>query len=187
MAFEKDLNVAQQKAKEVKLFVHDIHGILTPNIVYCDQVGERRHEFWHMDGFGDLSLNMNGVTPIYLDSTSIDDEGLHRAKELKLDKHYFRTTPEQREAKLEEIRQQYGVTAGEIAYVGCEITDLQIMRGVGFSVAPLDAVDEVKELAHYVTQASGGRGTIRELCEFILRAKGLWDGWVEKVVKMGYK
>ena len=187
MAFGKDPGIATEKAKKVKLFVHDIHGVLTPNIVYCDQKGERRHEFWHMDGFGDLSLNMNGVTPIYLDSTSIDNEGFYRAKELKLDKHYFKTTPEYKEAKLEEIEQSYGVTDQEVAYVGCEITDLRIMKRVGFSVATSDAVDEVKEIAHYVTQAPGGRGAIRELCEFILRAKGLWDGWVEKVVKMGYK
>ncbi len=187
MSFEKNLGEASERAKKIKLFVHDIHGVLTPNVVYCDQEGNRRHEFWHMDGFGDLSLNMNGVTPIYLDTTSIDDEGLYRAKELKLDKHYYRSTPEEKIAKLAEIMDSHGVSPEEVAYVGCEITDLKIMQKAGFAAATADAVDEVKEAAHYVTQAPGGRGAIRELCEFILKAKGLWDGWVQKVVKMGYK
>jgi 3-deoxy-D-manno-octulosonate 8-phosphate phosphatase (KDO 8-P phosphatase) len=45
----------------------------------------------------------------------------------------------------------------------------------------------VKNLACYITKAAGGRGAMREVCEFILRAMGKWDGWVEKVTKMGYK
>nr|MDJ0831600.1 phenylphosphate carboxylase subunit delta [Desulfobacterales bacterium] len=66
-------------------------------------------------------------------------------------------------------------------------TDLAAMKSVGFAAATADAVDEVKEAADYITTAPGGRGPIREICEFILRAKGTWDDWVEKVTKMGYK
>ena len=92
MAGEKDLEKAKEKAKNVKLFAHDIHGVLTPNTFMVDIEGKRRYTFWHMDGFGDLSLHMNGVKPVYLDTSSIDDEGLYRAKELKLDKNYFKVT-----------------------------------------------------------------------------------------------
>ena len=61
------------------------------------------------------------------------------------------------------------------------------MKKVGFAVAVADAIPEVKEIAHYITNAPGGRGPIREICEFVLRAMGKWDEWVEKVTKMGYK
>jgi 3-deoxy-D-manno-octulosonate 8-phosphate phosphatase (KDO 8-P phosphatase) len=61
------------------------------------------------------------------------------------------------------------------------------MKKVGFAVAVADASPEVKELAHYVTAAPGGRGPIREICEFILKSMGKWEEWVEKVTKMGYK
>ncbi len=64
---------------------------------------------------------------------------------------------------------------------------MKAMRKVGFAVATADAIDEVKAVAHYVTKAAGGRGAMREICEFILRAMDKWDGWVEKVTKMGYK
>ena len=53
---------AKEKAKNVKLFAHDIHGVLTPNTFMVDIEGKRRYTFWHMDGFGDLSLHMNGVS-----------------------------------------------------------------------------------------------------------------------------
>jgi 3-deoxy-D-manno-octulosonate 8-phosphate phosphatase (KDO 8-P phosphatase) len=99
MAGEKDLEKAKAKAKNLKLFAHDIHGVLTPNTFMVDIEGKRRYTFWHMDGFGDLSLHMNGVKPVYLDTSSIDDEGLYRAKELKLEKNYFKVTD--RWAKIE--------------------------------------------------------------------------------------
>jgi 3-deoxy-D-manno-octulosonate 8-phosphate phosphatase (KDO 8-P phosphatase) len=54
MAGEKDLEKAKEKAKNVKLFAHDIHGVLTPNTFMVDIEGKRRYTFWHMDGFGDL-------------------------------------------------------------------------------------------------------------------------------------
>ena len=185
MAGEKDLEKAKAKAKNVKLFAHDIHGVLTPNTFMVDIEGKRRYTFWHMDGFGDLSLHMNGVKPVYLDTSSIDDEGLYRAKELKLDKNYFKVTDKW--AKIEELKKETGIGDENVGYIGCEITDLGIMKKVGFSVATADAIDEAKAIADYVTAAPGGRGPIREVCEFILRSMGKWDEWVDKVTKMGYK
>src|SRR4030042_3022917 len=90
MAFEKDLQKAKEKAKKVKLFAHDVHGVLTPNTFLCDIEGRRKYTFWHIDGFGDLSLTANGIQIAFLDTPSIDEEGLFRARELKLDKFYYK-------------------------------------------------------------------------------------------------
>ncbi len=185
MALEKDMNVAKERAKKIKLFAHDIHGVLTTNTVFCDVEGNRQYAFYHMDGFGDLSLMANDIKPVFLDSTSIDGEGLYRAKELKLDKMYFAVTDKM--AKLDELKKELNLTDDQIGYIGCELTDIPVMKKVGFAVAVADAIPEVKELAHYVTNAPGGKGPIRETCEFVLRSMGKWDEWVEKVTKMGYK
>jgi len=185
MAFEKDINSAQERARKVKLFGHDIHGALTTNNVIVDIEGNRRYGFWHMDGFGDLSLTANDIKVAFLDTTSIDDEGLFRAKELKLDKLYFRITD--KTAKLEELTKEMGISFDEVGFLGCEVSDIPVMRKVGFGVATADARDEVKALAAYITTNPGGRGAMREVCEFILRAMGKWDEWVGKVTKMGYK
>ncbi len=185
MDAKKDTAKAQKKAEKVKLFAHDIHGVLTPNTFYCDVEGNRRYGFWHMDGFGDLSLMANGIRIAFLDATSVDDEGYYRAKELKLDKYYYKVND--KIATIDELKSELSIDDDEIAYVGSEITDLLPMSKVGFAIATADAVKEVKEAADYITTAPGGRGPIRESCEFILRAMGKWDGWVEKVTKMGYK
>lgn len=185
MDFVKDLEKAKEKAKKVRLFAHDVHGVLTPNTFFCDIEGKRRYAFWHMDGFGDLSLTANGIQIAFLDSTSIDEEGLFRAKELKLDKYYYKV--KDKKAKIEELKKELGIGDEHIGYIGCEITDLPLMKQVGFAVATADAIEEVKSIADFVTSAPGGRGPIREICEFILRSMGKWDEWVEKVTKMGYK
>ncbi|HEY3278565.1 MAG TPA: HAD hydrolase family protein [Syntrophorhabdaceae bacterium] len=185
MEFQKDVENARERARKVKLFGHDIHGTLTANTLFCDIEGNRRYGFWHMDGFGDLSLSANEIRIAYLDTTSIDGEGLFRAKELKLDKFYYSITD--KAAKLEEIRKEMDITDSDIGYLGSELSDLPIMKKVGFPVATADAADEVKAVACYVTNAPGGRGAMRETCEFILRAMDKWEGWVFKVTKMGYK
>lgn len=185
MTVDKDQAKAQEKASQVQLFAHDIHGVLTPNTFYCDVTGGRRFGFWHMDGFGDLSLKANGIQVIFLDSTSVGQEGYFRAKELKMDKGYFKV--QDKVAKLYALRQEFDFSEAQTAYIGCEITDMAAMNAAGFAVATADAVAEVKAAADYITTAPGGRGPIREICEFILRSKGIWDEWVEKVTKMGYK
>lgn len=185
MESEKNLQKAQEKARKVKLFAHDVHGVLTPNTFFCDSEGKRRYAFWHMDGFGDLSLTANGIQIAFIDSTSIDEEGLFRAKELKLDKYYYKVKDKM--ATIEELKKELGIGDEHIGYIGCEITDIPLMNQVGFAVATADAINEVKAIADYTTSAPGGRGAIRETCEFILRAMGKWDEWVQKVTKMGYK
>lgn len=185
MENKKDLAVAAEKARKVKLFAHDIHGVLTPNTFNVDVDGRRKYSFWHMDGFGDLSLTANGIQIAFVDTTSVDEEGLFRARELKLDKFYYRVND--KTAKLEELRQELNIQDENICFVGCEITDLKALKKAGFAIATADAVSEVKEAADYITAAPGGRGPIREACEFILTSLGIWDEWVTKVTKMGYK
>jgi 3-deoxy-D-manno-octulosonate 8-phosphate phosphatase (KDO 8-P phosphatase) len=185
MAFEKDIEKAQERARKLKLFGHDIHGVLTTNTLFCDQEGNRRTGFWHMDGFGDLSFTANGIKIAFLDTTSVDGEGQFRAKELKLDKFYYAVT--NKAEKIEELKKEYGVTDEEVGMLGSDLSDISAMKRMGFPVAVADALPEVKEVACWITNAPGGRGAMREICEFVLRAMGKWDDWVEKVTKMGYK
>jgi 3-deoxy-D-manno-octulosonate 8-phosphate phosphatase (KDO 8-P phosphatase) len=185
MAFEKDVEKAKEKSRKLKLFCHDIHGVLTTNTIFCDQEGNRRYGFWHMDGFGDLSFVANDIKIAFLDTTSVDTEGLFRAKELKLDKFYYSVT--NKTEKIEELKKEYGIADEEVGMLCSDLSDIPAMKKMGFPVAVADALPEVKEVACYITNAPGGRGAMRELCEFVLRARGNWDTWVDKVTKMGYK
>ena len=84
---------------------------------------------------------------------------------------------------LEEIFARSGFSASQTAYVGDDLTDVVIMRRVGLAVATGNARPEVKAAAHYVTQAPGGAGAVREAIELILTAQGKWDGILKSYLK----
>jgi 3-deoxy-D-manno-octulosonate 8-phosphate phosphatase (KDO 8-P phosphatase) len=81
---------------------------------------------------------------------------------------------------LEEIMAKAGVSAGEVAYIGDDLTDVVIFRRVGLAVAVANARPEVKKAAHLVTEAEGGRGAVREVCELLLQSQGHWEELLRK-------
>jgi len=66
-----------------------------------------------------------------------------------------------------------GVPDEEVAYMGDDVNDLPLLRKVGLSACPADARPEVREAVHFVARSPGGRGAVREVCDLLLRAKGL--------------
>jgi 3-deoxy-D-manno-octulosonate 8-phosphate phosphatase (KDO 8-P phosphatase) len=81
---------------------------------------------------------------------------------------------------IEEILKQSGITAGEVAYMGDDLTDVVVMNRVGLSIATANARPEVKRCAMYVTQQPGGQGAVREVVELLLKAQGHWDDLLRK-------
>jgi 3-deoxy-D-manno-octulosonate 8-phosphate phosphatase (KDO 8-P phosphatase) len=76
---------------------------------------------------------------------------------------------------LEQMARQTGIDPSAMAFMGDDLIDLPAMNRAGIAIAVADAVDEVKARADIVTRASGGRGAVREICDAILKAAGLWE------------
>ena len=81
---------------------------------------------------------------------------------------------------MESCWQRRGIGWHEVAFVGDDLADLPILRRVGLPIAVANAVPEVKDLAAYVTQASGGHGAVREVIEALFRARGEWPDLLER-------
>lgn len=81
---------------------------------------------------------------------------------------------------LEEIMEKGDFHMDEVAYMGDDLTDLVVMRRVGFAIAVANARPEVKREAHYVTDCPGGEGAVREVAELLLDAGGYWAEILEK-------
>jgi 3-deoxy-D-manno-octulosonate 8-phosphate phosphatase (KDO 8-P phosphatase) len=82
-------------------------------------------------------------------------------------------------ASYEQILTDLKLADEDVAYMGDDVVDLAVLRRVGLSSAPADAVQEVRSRVDLVTGSDGGRGAGRELIELILRAQNTWDGIVE--------
>lgn len=169
---ELDSQDIQQRAARIRLLVLDVDGVLTDgSIVYTD-AGEQIKSFHVRDGHG-LRLVQQAGLEVALITGRQSAALTHRAENLGL-QQVFQGVRD-KVAVLQSLQATLGISSLETAVMGDDLVDLAMMQQAGLAVAVADATPEVRARAHLVTSASGGRGAVRELCELILKAKGLWD------------
>jgi len=167
-----------EKAKDVKLVILDVDGVMTDGRIVIDDNGLEQRNFDIKDGFGVVALQMTGVEVAIITSKK-SGSVRHRAEELKIKR--FHEGIRKKTEPYEQILAEMGITDAQVAYVGDDLVDLAMMKRVGLPVAVADAVDEVREAAAYVTRARGGHGAVREAAEMILKAQGKWDAILSKI------
>jgi len=177
----KNLPLAVEKAQRIKLLILDVHGVLTTNEVIYDSEGKRYRAFNHEDGFGCNALMLCGVEIAVITRKSKGAEA--RMKDIGVKRFY---QAKEKVLKFQELMEELNITADEVCYVGDEIIDMGVMKRVGFAVSPSDGKPDVLDISHFVTEKAGGKGVIRELAEFILKAQGKWEGFCEKVMSKGW-
>lgn len=157
------------KAKDVKLLLLDVDGVLTDgNLIYSHE-GKESKSFNTQDGFGLRMLQDTGVKVGII--TARSSEALERrSQDLKIT-YLYQGSSNKLDA-YKEIVQDSGLKPFEIAYMGDDWLDMVLLKRVGLAVAPANAVVEVREMVHYTTEQSGGHGAVRELCDLILEAMG---------------
>ena len=167
------------RAKRLRLVLSDCDGVLTDAGAYYSAEGELLKRFSLRDGMGAERLRDVGVMTAIV--TRERSEAVRRRSEkLKLPFHFDGIRD--KGAMLPRITEETGVGSNEMAYIGDDVNDLEIMAEVkreGLTGAPADAIDEVKACAHYVTSRPGGHGAFREFAEWIIalrETKGVGDG-----------
>ena len=167
-----------EKAKDVKLVILDVDGVMTDGRIVIDDNGLEQRNFDIKDGFGVVALQMTGVEVAIITSKK-SGSVRHRAEELKIKR--FHEGIRKKTEPYEQILAEMGITDAQVSYVGDDLVDLAMMKRVGLPIAVADAVDEVREAAAYVTRARGGHGAVREAAEMILKAQGKWDAILSKI------
>lgn len=157
---------------QVKLLVLDVDGVLTDGrIIYTDS-GEQIKQFTSRDGLGLRLLMDNGIL-VGIITGRISGALTHRCRNLGIDL-IFDGIFNKAEA-LDRMARKTGIDPSAMAFMGDDLIDLSAMTRAGVAIAVADAVDEVKARADIVTRASGGHGAVREICDAILKAAGLWE------------
>ncbi len=161
--------VVIEKAKKVKLLITDCDGVLTDGGVYYSINGEEMKRFSLRDGMGTERLRkyVNVDTGIVTGENSI----IVRRRATKLDIKELYLNIKDKVKCVNEICQKLNLDLSEIAYIGDDTNDLEIMKLVGLSACPSDAISFVKEIADYITENKGGNGAYREFAELIIDAK----------------
>jgi len=171
---------AMAKAKEIKLLLLDVDGVLTDgNLIYTG-TNEEGKSFNTQDGFGIRLLHEAGVDTGII--TARESEVVaRRATELKM-RYIYQGTPNKNEA-FKEILKSSGLKPFEIAYMGDDWLDLVLLQQVGFSITPANGVKEVQGVVHFITRRSGGAGAVRDVCDLILEAKNQTEIVLQKYKK----
>ncbi len=168
---------AKDRARQVKLIIFDVDGVLTDGGIYHGANGELFKSFHCRDGFGITLAHSCGLkTAIITGRTSAMTSW--RANELKISA-LFQGQMNKRDA-YKKIKAQFNLTDEEICYVADDVIDLPVFVQVGFRASVGDAEEEVIARAHFVAKNFGGHGAVREIIEFILKAKGFWHSIIER-------
>jgi 3-deoxy-D-manno-octulosonate 8-phosphate phosphatase (KDO 8-P phosphatase) len=169
----------KKRASTVKMIVMDVDGTLTDGSIFVLPDGEEVKAYNVKDGLGILLAQLAGIkTAIITGKTSKSLE--MRAKKLRVDELHQGVLD--KKPVLEAILKKHHLTAEEVAYIGDDIGDLEVIRSVGLAAAVADAHPAIKKHCHFICRQSGGHGAVRELIEFILESQGKW-GIVEEKVK----
>lgn len=161
---------ALAKAKEIKLLLLDVDGVLTDGNLLYSGSGEESKAFNTQDGFG-LRLLREAAIEVGVITARQSEVVARRAGELKM-RYIYQGVPNKNEA-FKEIMKVSGLKPYEIAYMGDDWLDLVLLQQVGLAIVPANGVAEVKEIAHFITDRSGGAGAVRDACDLIIESKNL--------------
>jgi 3-deoxy-D-manno-octulosonate 8-phosphate phosphatase (KDO 8-P phosphatase) len=168
----------RQRAACIKLFLCDVDGVLTDGSIFIGGAREIKR-FNIRDGLGLVLARRAGLKVGWVSARPSLATKL-RADELKIDFLIQQNDKTGKTEAIENLLAKENLSWNDVCFVGDDIVDLGPLTRAGFAVAVGDGVAEAKAAAHFVTQANGGRGAIREVVEMILRAQKKWKPFVKK-------
>jgi 3-deoxy-D-manno-octulosonate 8-phosphate phosphatase (KDO 8-P phosphatase) len=164
-------------AGRIRLLILDVDGVLTDGSIILDAAGNEFKSFHVRDGHGIIMAIRAGIT-VALITGRYSEVVRRRAQELGI-KEVFQRCRDKR-AVYFRLAEKYSLNDSEIAYVGDDVVDIPVMKTCGLPVAVADSAEEIRPFARMITRECGGRGAVREVCDFILKAKGLWKDIIDE-------
>ena len=154
--------------KKIKLLVLDVDGTMTDGGVYITEKGEQFKKFNARDGMGIKLAERAGITVGIISHSLVTEMVTSRANTLGM--KYFYIGQEPKLGILKNWLEELELTLDEVAYIGDDINDLEIMQAVGISVCPADAVGHIQRIADIKLSRKGGEGAVREFIdEYLLK------------------
>ena len=147
----------------IKLLVYDFDGVMTDNKVYVDQHGNEMVQVSRADGLGVAEIRKLGVEQMIL-STETNPVVGARAKKLNL---FCLQGIDNKAQALTDYCESHQINLSDMAYVGNDINDLEVMKLVGVTFCPADAHVSIKKISQYILESKGGEGVSREILDLL--------------------
>lgn len=159
--------------KKIKAFAFDVDGVLTDGGILADLNGELYRTFDSKDGMALRMAMMKGYhlaiitggrsesIRMRFKTCGIKAEDVYLGSRVKMD-------------DFEDFCRRHGLAEDEVMYFGDDLPDIPVMLACGCGVCPSDAVDDVRQIAGFVSSRPGGKGCVRETIEKVMRIQGTW-------------
>ena len=154
--------------RRIRLLLLDVDGVMTDGGLYYSSRGEQLKKFNVKDGYGIVKLRKFGIA-VGIITGRVSRIVQCRAKELGITEVH--QNMHNKIDAYERIQKKFGLQDAEIAYIGDDEPDLAVLRRVGFSAAPADAVVSVLKSVDYVCRHRGGEGAVREVIDLLVSAQ----------------
>lgn len=156
---------------KIKSFIFDVDGVLSPDSIPLSPEGEPMRMVNIKDGYAINQAVKHGYGVAII--TGGDTEGVRtRFSRLGIKDIYMKSKIKIHD--LNDYIQRTGYKPEEIMYSGDDIPDYHVMKTVGLSVAPADAVPEIRAIAKYISHCRGGMGVARDVIEQVMKVQGKW-------------
>nr|WP_319392802.1 HAD-IIIA family hydrolase [uncultured Desulfobacter sp.] len=157
---------------EIQMLLLDVDGVLTDGSITYTDTGEQIKSFNAKDGLG-IRLLMDAGIHVGIVTARVSGALRHRCENLGITL-VFDGIHDKAKA-LSDISASTQISTTQMAFMGDDLIDLPAMTRAGFALTVADAPAEVKSRADMITDLPGGKGAVRQACEAILKAKGLWE------------
>lgn len=163
-------NKITKKIKQIRLLLTDVDCVLTDCGMYYDKTGDVMKKFHTRDGMGVTLLRKNNIQTMIVtkEKTMMVKQW---AKKMKIFKLYDGI--ENKETILDKIGKTTNYKPEQICYIGDDVNDIGLLKKVGFSAVPKDAINDAKKNADYICKTTGGNGVLREIADLIITTQGL--------------
>ena len=161
-----------EKAKNIKVLILDVDGVITDGKLFFDEQGKEYKSFNARDGLGIKLLQKVGVQVAVISGRSSKPVAL-RMEMLGISLVYLGQSDKSHAFK--EIIAKVGCMPEQAAHMGDDLIDLPVLMQVGLAIAVQDANEQIVPYVDWQTRLAGGQGAVREVCDFILQAQGKMD------------
>ncbi len=169
LKFQKIRMITQKKLVKkclnIKAILSDVDGVLTDGGMYYSKNGEELKKFNTRDGMAIELLQKNNIKSGIITK---ENSKIVKQRAQKIKPNIVLIGIKKKELELPKLCKKFNVSNNQIAYIGDDLNDLEIMKLVGFSACPKDAIDEIKKNSDYICKSVGGGGVLREIADSII-------------------
>jgi 3-deoxy-D-manno-octulosonate 8-phosphate phosphatase (KDO 8-P phosphatase) len=163
---------ASEAAARVRLMIFDVDGVLTDGSLQFSADGETMKTFNVLDGHGIKMLQQSGISVAIITARQSPIVA-RRAADLAIAQ--VRQGVHDKLAAFRDLLAENRLTEADCGFMGDDVIDLPVLSRAGFAASVPNGHEEVRKRVHYVTQANGGCGAVREVCDYLLRAQGKFE------------